>query len=64
MRNTNKKEKDSSTKEDELIESTLFFLQDNKNKLNLINKLKAVSDLIEGLGFDCNEKLDVMQSIN
>ena len=64
MRNINKKGKDLSTKEDELIESTLFLSQDNKNELNLINKLKVVSDLIEGLGFDCNQKLDVMQSIN
>ena len=30
-----KKGKDASTKEDKLIESTLFLLQDNKNELNL-----------------------------
>ena len=63
MRNTNKKGKDSLRKEHELIEFTLFLLQDKNKKLNAINKFKEVSDLIEGLGFNCNQKLDVMQSI-
>jgi len=64
MSNTNKKAKDLSTNSDKLIKSTLFLLQDNKNKLHLISKLKGVTNLIEGLALDNDQKLDVIQSIN
>ena len=46
MSNTKKKGKELSTKEDAFIESTLFLLQDNK-KIDAINKLKEVSNLIK-----------------
>jgi len=35
MSNTNQKGKDLSTKEDKLIPSTSFLLEDNKNKIHL-----------------------------
>ena len=63
MSKSKNKRKELSTKEDKLIESTLFLTQDNKNKLNLINKLNDVSTLIEGLGFDSNQKSNVLLSI-
>ena len=63
MSNSNNKRKELSTKEDKLIDSTLFLTQDNKNKLNLINKLKEVSNVIEGLGFDHNQKSIALSSI-
>ena len=59
MSNTNKKAKELSTKDDKLIKSTLFLLQDNKNKLHLIIKLKGVTNFIEGLVLDNDRKLDV-----
>ena len=64
MSNSNNKRKESSTKEDRLIESNLFLMQDNKNKLNLMNKLNEVSNAIEGLGFDHNQKSNASSSTN
>jgi len=64
MSNSNNKRKELSTKEDKLIDSTLFLTQDNKNKLNLINKLKEFSNVIEGLGFDHNQKSIALSSTN
>ena len=64
MSNTNKKAKDLSTKSDKLIKSALFLLQDNKNKLHLISKLKGVTHFIEGLALDNDKKLGVIQSIS
>ena len=37
-------------------------MQDNKNKLNVINKLEEVSNVIEGLGFDHNQKSIALSS--
>ena len=63
MSNSNNKRKELSTKEDKLIDSTLFLTQDNKNKLNLMSELKEVNNVIEGLGFDHNQKSIALSSM-
>ena len=60
MSNTNKKGNELSTKEVKRIQSTLFLLEDNKNKLYLISKLKEVNNFINTLVLDCNQKLNIM----
>ena len=42
MSSASGKGKKLSTKEDKLMKSTLFLFQDNKIKLDIINKLKKV----------------------
>ena len=39
-------------------------MEDNKNKLHLISKLKEVNNFINALVLDCNQKLNIIQSIN
>ena len=40
MSDNNTEAKEKHTKEDKLIKSNLIILVDNKNKLNVLNKLK------------------------
>ena len=63
MSKSNNKRKELSTKEDKLIDSTLFLTQDNENKLNLTSELKEVSNVIEGLGFDHDQKSIALSSM-
>ena len=64
MSGRSKKAEELSTKEDKIIKSTLFLLQDNKLKFDTFSKLNKVRSTIEGLEFDDKTKLDLIQSIN
>ena len=54
--------KELSTKEDKIINSTLFLLEDNKLKLDIVNKLNKVGLTIEGLEFDEKTRLDLWKN--
>ena len=64
MSGSSTKAKELSTKEDKIIRSTIFLLEDNKLKLDVVNKLNKVTSTIEGLYFDDKRKLDFIQSTN
>ena len=53
-----------STKEDKIITFTLFLVQDNKLKLDAVNKLNKFRSTFEGLELDDNTELDLIQSIH
>ena len=60
MSSNNGKSKELSTKEEKMISSTLFLLQDNKLKLGIVSKLKKARSTIEGLEFYDNTNLDLI----
>ena len=64
MSGSSTKAKELSTKEDKIIRSTIFLLEGNKLKLDVVNKLNKVNLTIQGLALDDNMKLDMIQSMN
>ena len=59
MSDSNTEAKEKHTKEDKLIKSTLTILEDNRNKLNVLNKLKDITQNIESLEIVDNIELDI-----
>ena len=60
MSDNNIEGKEKHTKEDKLIKSTLIILKNNKNELNVLNKLKEIVHKIESLEIDNNIKFVIV----